>query len=267
MDFQNLHSAMSFNIFNWDRSEAHLLRIVAMIKKYSPDTVGFQEITLDWINRLLPLLPEYACIGADREDSTHERACIFYRRNEFILLEGGTKWLSDTPDIPSKFESSQYNRIMTYACLEHGASGKRLVHANLHLDLSDPVNQKQVKVALDFLESHYPTLPRLLSGDFNSCRLDVPLPTTMKEALARMSDSRDLATEKHGTGTWHGRHSITPEKVILDYIFVSGNITVEKSIFADDLFTQGYPTDSEYEAINMGAPSDHFPLYITYRQI
>lgn len=258
--------AMSFNIFNWDTSEAHLTRIVATVKQYMPDSIGFQEITLSWLNRLSERLPEYTCVGADRGDSTHERAAILFRTDKFICLESGTKWMSETPDIPSKFEESGYNRVVSYVQLEERTSGKIFVHANLHLDLNVIANDKQAKVAVRILKERFAELPCILTGDFNS-RYGTPseLPLTSVKA-AGFFDSRDLAPIKLGDGSWHGRNCIETKKDdVLDYVFVSDGVLVEQHQFVQDRYTDGFPTDSKYEAINGGAPSDHNPVLITYR--
>lgn len=259
------YSAMSYNIFNWDASEAHFSRMVAVIRKYLPDTIGFQEITATWIGRLLRVLPEYGCVGADRSDFTHERSAIFFRTDKFICLECGTKWLSDTPVVPSKFSDSEFMRVMSYVRLECRETGKELVHANLHLDLNEVVNTKQVNVALAFLKNQYSELPCMLSGDFNADIFKTPMPTPLATVLEQMRDSRTIAKETHGIGSWHGRDSVAPQKKALDYIFVSEHLEIEKHIFVDDLFTDGFPTDSDFVAINAGAVSDHNPVYITYQ--
>lgn len=254
---------MSFNIFNWDPSEAHLTRIVATIKQYMPDSIGFQEITLNWINRILIHLPEYACVGADRGDHTHERAAIMFRTDKFICLETGTKWMSDTPDVPSKFEESRYVRVMSYAKLEERTSGKIFVHANLHLDLNVTANDKQVRVALGILKDRFAELPCILTGDFNShynTPTEQPLLTVKGEGFF---DSRDLAPIKLGDGSFHGRNNLEAAKGhFVDYIFVSDGIAVEKHQFVQDRYTEGFPTDSKYDAINGGAPSDHNPVLV-----
>lgn len=262
---ERLYSAMSYNIFNWDPSEAHFSRMAAVIRKYLPDTIGFQEITATWIDRLLRVLPEYACIGADRADFTHERSAIFFRRDRFIGLECGTKWLSRTPDVPSKFDDSEFMRVMSYVRLECIETTRELLVANLHLDLNESVNTRQVKTALAFLKEHYAELPCILSGDFNADIFKTPMPMPLEAVLEQMRDSRRIASETHGVGSWHGRDSTAPQKKALDYIFVSEHLEVEKHIFVDDLFTDGFPTDSEFAAINAGAVSDHNPVYITYR--
>ena len=258
------YSSISYNIFNWDPSEALFLRMVAVIRKYCPDTIGFQEITATWINRLRSALPEYVCIGADRGDFTHERSAIFFRNDRFICLECGTKWLSDTPDIPSKYDDSEFMRVMSYAYLECIASGKAFVHANLHLDLNECVNTKQMKVALQFLKNRYEKTPCLLTGDFNADIFKTPIPMPLSTVLEQMKDSRAIAHETYGEGSWHGRESVQPQKKALDYIFVSDHFEIEQHRYVDDLFTEGYPMDSEYPAINAGAVSDHNPIYISY---
>ena len=45
-----------------------------------------------------------------------------------------TKWLSQTPDLPSKSWDAACTRILTIGVLEHRSTGKTVVAMNTHLD-------------------------------------------------------------------------------------------------------------------------------------
>ena len=101
-----------------------------------------------------------------------EQSCIFYRSDKFDLLDSGTFWLSDTPDVVgSAFETSLYPRICTYVHLKDKATGLEYIHMNTHLDHlggSDgrSLRLKQETVMLQKLAT-LPDVPVVITGDFN----------------------------------------------------------------------------------------------------
>ena len=53
------------------------------------------------------------------------------------LLDAGIKWLSDTPDKPSKGFGSKYYISAAWAVFRSKADGTEYVHINTHLDVTD----------------------------------------------------------------------------------------------------------------------------------
>lgn len=149
-------TAMTFNIRNWDRSEGHLYRIKTVITTYTPDIIGFQEMSnkagYKWVDKLLAdsvIASTYGYIGDDRLDSTGEQCAIFYRKDKFTVVESGTRWLYCTHGVTctstdckgevasGRFSDDlQYNRIFTFARLKRIADGKEMVFISTHLDTS-----------------------------------------------------------------------------------------------------------------------------------
>ena len=241
-------TAMSFNNLVSSKSAERTERVTEMVLKYMPDTIGFQETSSDWMNSLIAKLKGvYAWVGEGRNGgSSGEYNPIFYNKSKFELKESGTHWMSDTPDVASKFPESTYNRIYTYALLERKSDGKKIMIVNTHLDhKSEPARVKQIKVLLEFIEK-YRDYPIVLSGDFNTTPSSNVYSTVTKSF---MKDSADVAMQakRASTFTNYGKSDKT-----LDYLFVNpAKMSVAEYSVCN-------------EKINGDYPSDHHPVLIKY---
>ncbi len=152
---------------------ADILRDV--IDTYKPDSIGMQEVTLAWKDTFERFVfnDSYAGVGEGRSDS-YEACLLYYRVDKYELVDSGTFWLSDTPDVKgSLFPESLYPRICTWAHLRDRATGFEYVHINTHLDHlgggsgGNELRGKQTEVLLEFVNK-LGDLPLVMTGDFNT---------------------------------------------------------------------------------------------------
>lgn len=241
-------TAMSFNNLVSSVTDERQSAVIGMIRKYMPDTLGMQESSPSWMTYLKTNLSDmYAVVGTGRDGgNSGEYNPIFYNKTKFTLLDSGTKWLSDTPDIVSKYEESSLNRIYTYALLQRKSDSKKILVVNTHFDhKSAEARTKQGKVLAAFLKSNS-QYPIVLTGDFNTTS-DAQ---AYKEVLAGgVSDSKAVAATVSGGSTFT---SFGKASKIIDFIFVnSARIAVNSYRVCN-------------ENINNVTPSDHHPVYIEY---
>ncbi len=236
-------SSMSFNLWVSEKSAERTARVVEMIRKYMPDTFGVQEASPAWMSDLKKMLPMYACVGDGRDGgSKGEHSAVFYLKDKFTLVESDTKWLSETPDVPSKIADAMYNRIYTYAVLKRNSDGKQFVHINTHFDhKGDEARMKQADI-LTAAALKFKDMPTVITGDFNAKLGSTPYQTMLKN----FKNAALVADDSKNTGTF------ISSGAIIDYIFVSpGNVKVLKYKVCNEKI------DGEY-------PSDHFPILATY---
>ena len=76
-------------------------RVASVIRFHKADLVGMREVLRDQIGDLEILLPQYGWIGVGRDDGADggEFSPIFYRKDRFTVLDSGTFWLSETPEV------------------------------------------------------------------------------------------------------------------------------------------------------------------------
>lgn len=173
---------MSFNVQVESGSKvradirADMLR--SLLDEYMPDSIGLQEVTPLWDGMMKNYIfnDSYACVGEPRA-AGQEASLIYYRTDKYELLDSGTFWLSDTPDVSgSKYEESKYIRICTWAHLRDRVTGNEYVHVNTHLDNlggSDgrSLRKKQIIVILKFLQ-RFDGIPMVMTGDLNQAAVN-----------------------------------------------------------------------------------------------
>ncbi len=260
---------MSFNIryYNgkdginhWDNRKSSCLDI---IKKNSPDIVGFQEMLLPQFDFFVKELFDYSWLGVGREnDKTGESVPIFFKKYEFKLIETDTFWLSNTPWEPSK-SWGQFNRICTWAILEHIKSTTRFLFLNTHFDLIQEARLKSIPVILEFIakktkkENFLEEIPAILLGDFNLFpnseeyrKLVVNLlDAYLMDLKNQISPNKDYISYHDFTGA---KLSNNPELTRIDYAWITHAIKVRNAIL---IFDQPHTNKKIY-------PSDHWPLLV-----
>lgn len=241
-------SAMSFNIYVGNNVPERRARVKKMIEEYLPDTFGVQEASDTWMQYLKrELKGYYDYVGIGRDNGSGEHSAVFYAKDKFTLVESGTKWLSDTPDVCSKYPTSSLNRIFSYAVLECKSDGTRFMHVNTHFDhKSDEARQQQAGALLRFLED-YATMPIICTGDFNT-PYNGAIHTTL--TAGRLEDTSDLVKGAKHEATFH---SYGKASSMIDFCFVSEDKII--------------PTHYEVcnDKVDGDFASDHHPVYIEYQ--
>lgn len=178
-------NVMSFNVQTENGSQvrfdirADMLR--DLIDEYMPDSIGMQEVTAKWRELMDNYVfnDSYTGVGVARTENPSlglEQSCIFYRSDKYDLLDSGTFWLSDTPDVVgSSLEGVNYPRICTYVHLKDKVTGFEYIHMNTHLDhdgnneakVGRSIRLAQTEVMLKKLHSLNADVAVVITGDFN----------------------------------------------------------------------------------------------------
>lgn len=234
------------SIYHWEhRKQASL----ELMHQEQPTVFGLQEACPDQMDYMAENLPEYGYIGVGRDDGKRkgEFMAIFYKKDEIELLDGGTFWLSQTPDQVTKGWDAACFRTCTWTILKKKDTGKKFVYLNTHLDHKGQEARKE-SIKLIVAKAEELTggkLPVFITADFNS-------PTTneiFKPMQSAMKDARVEApvTDERGTLNCWGT---TPPGVVIDHIFFRGAEAQKFEVLRDK---------------DYGAPyvSDHYPVMLT----
>ena len=218
---------MSFNLMAGSQDNPESKRVNAVVEtilKYRPAVVGVQEATDTWIEFLDERLGDIYTIVGDGRDANrkNEHSAILYLTAEFDCLESGTKWLSETPDVPGSQHStatSKYPRIMTYVHLSRKSDGKQFLHVNTHLDYGTSSRAESVKVAqVEVLFSQiekFADLPTIITGDFNAT-IDSPVYAFITTEKGYQDSCQGSAVQYP---TYHALMATTGEPSHIDFIF------------------------------------------------
>ncbi|MBQ6117601.1 MAG: endonuclease/exonuclease/phosphatase family protein [Clostridia bacterium] len=228
--------------------------MTAMLQSLRADSMGFQEANLRWMTYLEEHLTDYAYVGAARDDGKvrGEFSPIFYLKEKYDPVESGTFWLSKTPDKPgTKDWGSACNRICTWAVLENKETGARYAHFNTHLDhISGEARTHQMEVLLEKVKEYLGVYPVVLTGDLN----DLEDSDMYREAVALLTDARRAAPVTDTQDTFHNYGGVVP-KGLLDYVFVSENVTPLVFHVIDDKLDGAYLSDHYGVYVDLAMPS------------
>lgn len=220
---------MSFNVRNGEYGDGRMELLLSTIMDESPDLVGLQEVGDSW----KPFFREnidstgYAKLGQGRYQLGHsEESSILYKKDKFDLIESDTVWLTDTPEIESKWRdpadpNDGFPRIMTYAVLKRKSDGTVFVFANTHLETDPPAQDHQAywltQILLEKFSNEYPII---LTGDFNC--------SEGSGAYNTIVDFGFEPTNRYGenTCTFNGYSRKGTEGPVIDFCFVNEYIPV-----------------------------------------
>lgn len=248
---------MSYNIrygtandgpYSWElRREA----AAAMVMDQRPAVFGVQEALPFQLDYLQEACPMYRWVGVGREDgeSGGEHMSVFYDSTRVSLLEWGTYWLSETPDVPSFGWDAACKRTATWARLRDRLTGKDFFFVNTHLDhRGKEARRNGLLLLVERIGQMNPEgAPMILCGDFNI----YPDDPGLVELNALMHDARETAPVTDRELTYHGYGKVSGTAPI-DYIYWKGF----KDCLEFTRVTQPY----------LGCPyvSDHYPVTATF---
>lgn len=194
---------------------AHL--IVEDINSVKPDIIGFQEVTFIHYSYLRKAMQGYGSEIAYRDDFILSEGCpIFYRLDKYELVDSGSFWLSETPEVMSKSWGAAHYRICTYLILKDKATEKEFIVFNTHLDhVSDEARIEGIKVVLAKI-AEFGDLPAFLMGDMNA----KPSSKTILSTKDAFDDAHDIATVTEDSATYH-KWGELPNRERIDYILIS----------------------------------------------
>jgi len=221
-----------------------------MIEKEAPSVMGLQEALPDQLEYIDSAFPQYARIGVGRDDGKKKGECmaIYYLKEAFDLEDGGTYWLSETPEEVSYGWDAACRRTVTWASLKEKTTGNRFYYFNTHLDhVGELAREESVKLIVKLVETLVPEgLPVFVGGDLNT-GTDSPIFNPLLEN--GLFPARDLAPESSSAGTFNAFGS-APSGIVLDHIFMRGAEAVKFETLTGDY----------------GAPfiSDHYPIALTF---
>lgn len=239
------------------------------------DVFGMQEVKHNQLEDMLAGLPDYDYEGVGRDDGKQEGeySPIFYKKERFKKLEGGTFWISETPEkVGVKGWDAALPRICSYVHLQDKVTKKRFWFFNLHMDhVGVEARREGAKLIAKKITEMCGKEPAFVTGDFNVDQHNEAYRTIINTGV--LEDSYELAEKKFATtGTFNSFDSNLFTESRIDHIFVTEHVTVNNYA----VLTDGYWTPNEKSAktrkgeaapqeINFSehqhrCPSDHYPI-------
>ena len=221
-------------------------RIAGVIKAQEVDVLGTQELLSNQFDDLSGLLTGYQGVGVGRLDGAEsgEYCAVFFRKDRFTLLDSGTFWLSETPEVVGSLGwDGACERIATWVVLRD-RDGRELFFIDTHLDhVGQVARDEGVSLLMKRIETLRGGRPVILTGDFNSEPGSSVVAHVQKDGV--LHDAKAIAAQRSGTDWSFSDFGQIPEaeRPLLDYIFVSGDIEAVRYEVLPDTFDGGYVSD------------------------
>lgn len=222
-----------------------------LLRREEPHLLGTQEGLYAQLRDIhADLGRRYDWLGTGRAGgSRDEFMAVFYDTERLEPLEYDHFWLSDTPHlIGSNTWGAAVVRMVTWVRFRDRRGGGSFYALNTHLDhRSQPARERSAALITERLRGLDPTLPRIVTGDFNVPAHGNPVYDTLLDGGA-LVDTWDVADRRGPRyATFHGYRPLVPDGDRIDWILTSPAVR------------------TRYAAINTFAkdgqfPSDHLPV-------
>ncbi|MEJ2503362.1 MAG: endonuclease/exonuclease/phosphatase family protein [Gemmatimonadota bacterium] len=230
--------------------------VVRTLQDNHPHVLGVQEALRFQLDALATAFPGLAEVGVGRDDGLEagEYSAILFDRTRLELLDQGTFWLSETPDVPGSMTwGNRYPRVVTWARFRDGDAGPTFTVVNTHWDHeSQNARERSAAAVLGWLAARADDDPVVVMGDFNAGESNPAFRALVDDPDAALRDSfREVHPDASPVGTFHG-FSGDPGGDKIDAVLVSPEWRV---------------LDAEIVRTRSGDryPSDHFPVTGTVR--
>jgi endonuclease/exonuclease/phosphatase family metal-dependent hydrolase len=251
MTFNIRYDSPDDGIYSWKN---RMPMVFHVLHEEKPDLAGFQEALKNQVDDLSGALKDYSWSGVGRDDGREkgEYAVVFYRKGRFWKMDGGTFWLSETPDVAgSRSWNSACNRIVTWVKLKDLPTDKVLFFFNTHFDhVSSLAREKSAVLLTDRVARIAGNQEVFATGDFNEMR-----GSKMYEILTtgpkQLKNTEDMAVEHH----------LNP-----DYTFIGFPFHPTPGEACDFIFCRNLETWRvlQYRVVTYNIdgkyPSDHLPV-------
>ncbi|WP_240772627.1 endonuclease/exonuclease/phosphatase family protein [Phragmitibacter flavus] len=249
--------------------------IASLIRFHQFDILGSQEALKHQVDQLQSLLPAFAHSGCGRDDGQNEGefAAIFYRKDLFTLKDGGTFWLSETPEKPSIGWDAKFMRICTWVKLDNIKTGRTLFVFNTHFDHHGTIARvESARLLVRSVQAIAKDQPVVLTGDFNADQTSEGY--LILHGVDLLRDAFATAEEKYvlnGTANGFQIANFTDRRI--DHIFHTRDFKVSRyGVLTDsyrvstgderEVTSTAFPVEVKFKNVEARIPSDHFPILV-----
>jgi endonuclease/exonuclease/phosphatase family metal-dependent hydrolase len=225
--------------------------LVEVLRDFGADVIGVQEALYFQLGEISDSFPELGWIGAGRHDggTASEYSAIFFREARLELLDEGTFWFSDTPEVPGSMTwGNQLPRICTWGRFRDRMDGKTFTVFNLHWDhRSQPSREKAAALLLQRIRERTRVAVAeeaiVVTGDFNAGESNPAFRILLEAGDPVLVDAfRELHPDAQDVGTFHGfGGGFQGEKI--DAVLVGPGWVVLEAEIVRSRFDERFPSD------------------------
>jgi endonuclease/exonuclease/phosphatase family metal-dependent hydrolase len=235
--------------------------VVNLLRFHRAEIFCVQEAMPNQMDDLVLAFPGFTFEGVGRDDGKRqgEFSAIFYDKDRFKKKDGGTFWLSETPEECSYGWDAACRRVCSWVELVDRESAASFFVFNTHFDhVGVEARKNSAALILKRISeitgaaSSEGQVPHVLCGDFNLAPESEPI-QLIASSLQDAFQVSELPPHC-SVPTFHGFTYDDPPRARIDYVFVSEKFRVSR---------YGALTDSRDRSFF----SDHLPVLVTLSSI
>lgn len=250
---ENTMRIMSFNIrctnVGSDSWEDRIGIVSQTMLESEADSIGVQEATPEWMDALEETVGDkYAYVGVGRDDGDDEGeySAVFYLKDKYTVVDSGTFWLSETPDVPSRGWDAACNRVCTWVHLENKETGEQYVHMNSHFDhVGISARKNSVDMIIERAKQ-FTDIPVVFTADMNVVEGSDNYNQFVNSDY--FVDTKYRAPDSMSYCTYHDTKPQLHKGDVIDYVMINDGF---------EALTYKVVT----EGIDGRFVSDHYPIY------
>ena len=255
--------AMTFNIRygtanDGEHDWAHRRRaVIEVIRTQRPHLLGVQEALAFQRDELAAALSTHEVIGVGREGGDRgELSALFVDRERFEIVDSGTFWLSESPDVVgSKGWDAALPRICTWAYLRDRQAERPLRVFNTHFDHRGTTartrSAEQLAARIGGAAEATAHGPALLMGDLNAAEDSPPIRALLEAGLIDTFAAVQPSDAPRGTFTDFER--VRGNRKI-DYVFATPGIEILDAAIVRHRRGGAFPSDHLPVVATLGWP-------------
>ena len=197
-----------------------------LIEGLKPDLIGFQEYQntmSDSLNFLDKEYKAYKVLSGNK--LSNQENVLYYNSKRFKLVNKGSFWLSNKPNMKySKYYFFEARNV-TYLRLFDNCSNKTFFVACTHLDFSNPfIRSLQMKTLSNEVNKYINNDVIIIMGDFNCTSISPEFRSFIKNSPVELIDTvKDIKVPSIDFLTLLPKHSGP-----IDHILVSDNVKIKE---------------------------------------
>lgn len=272
----NIRNDTSKDVKSGDAWSQRCPQVCGIIEVRDFDVFGAQEVKHNQLIDMCNALPGYAYVGVGREDGATggEYSPVFYKKDRFALLDGGTFWLTDgDTTTPVKGWDARYKRICSWVRLKDKECKRVFWFFNLHMDHRGTVARRESSrlILKKIAEIANPNEPVILTGDFNVDQHNEIYSIIANSGV--LVDSYVVAEKRftpNGTFNAFKPQAWTDRRI--DHIYISPSWKALSYDVATNVYwtevkdaaqtTGDFPKEQKLKVYQTRMPSDHFPIVV-----
>ncbi len=270
----NVRTATNSDVKQGDGWATRHATLCDFIRFCDYDIFGAQEVRHNQLTDMLAALDGYAYVGEGREGGEKgEYSPIFYKKEALKLLDGGTFWISETPDQISRGWDAKYKRICSWGHFQLRKEKTKFWFFNLHLDHRGiEARREGMKMILERIRTICGKGANvILTGDFNVDQNNEIYDIMADSGVLR--DSYELAKVRFApTGTFNGFDPKKWTERRIDHVWVSAPVSVERygivtchywtEVDGAEVSMSNFPEEAKARDAQLRLPSDHYPIQV-----